>query len=352
MITLLSTIIVIGIIVFVHEFGHFAMAKLGGVIVEKFSIGFPPTIFKKKFGETEYAIGAIPFGGYVKLAGEDADRADKPPRPGELSSRPRWIRALIMVAGPTMNFVLAVFLFWAIIAFHGVGEMSHSPVVGGVVEGAPADSAGIEPLDSIIAIDGTPIDSWESLARFVHARPEQELAVEFLRGETRFTRTVIPAREEMMTDTGKVEVGLIGIQPNIAFEPMGVFRAIPASLILMGDVLTGMVDFFRKIFTAGIERGDIGGPILIARMAGASARSGWATFFFFLAALSVNLGILNLLPLPALDGGQLVLIGVEALRRKPLSFKVRVAIQQVGFLIIVALMLYVTFNDIFMLFSR
>ncbi len=352
MTTLVSTIIVISVIVFVHEFGHFAMSKLGGVRVEKFSLGFPPAIFKKRVGETLYSIGAIPFGGYVKLAGEDAERADKPPLPYELSAKPKWIRASIMLAGPLMNFVLALILFWAVIAFHGMGSMSETAVIGGIVEGAPADSAGLEPLDSIVAIDGAPVASWNDLSEIIHARPGEAVELSLVRAGSALAVKVIPKPEKISSDSGEAVIGLIGIQPNIVFEPLGFFKAIPASFSLLYEVLGSMVLFFKKIFSSGVEKGDIGGPILIARMAGASAKAGWASFLFFLAALSVNLGILNLLPLPALDGGQLVLIGIEALRRKTLSFKTRIIIQQLGFLFIIALMIYITFSDVSLLFGK
>ncbi|MCK5833008.1 RIP metalloprotease RseP [bacterium] len=352
MITLLSTIIVISVIVFVHEFGHFAMSKLGGVRVEKFSIGFPPTLLKKTIGETVYAIGAIPFGGYVKLAGENAERADKPPLPHELSARPKWIRASIMIAGPFMNFVLAIFLFWAVIAFHGMGDVSSNAVIGGVIEGTPADSAGVIASDSIVSIDGIAIASWDQLAEYVHNKPNERIVFSLSRADEIITLPIVPAEQEFSTDSGAIKIGLIGIQPNIDFTPMGALRAVPASFALMGDVFVSMASFFKKIFTSGVSKGDIGGPILIAKMAGASAKSGWASFLFFLAALSVNLGLLNLLPLPALDGGQLLLVAIEAITRKPLSFKIRIAIQQIGFLLILALMIYVTFNDITTLFGK
>lgn len=349
MITIFATIIVLSVIVFVHEMGHFLMAKLGGVKVERFSIGFPPTILKKKFGETEYAIGAIPFGGYVKMAGEYREEETEP-EPGELESKSVGIRAAIMAAGPAMNVILAVVLFWAVLAFHGMGEVSNKTLVGGVMEDAPADSAGVEAGDSIALVDGTSFADWQGLSTFVHDRPEEKLAFTLVRGDEIFTREITPRPREFDTDSGTIRVGLIGIQPEVSFEAAGPLAAIPASFGMFGEVLRAMKQFIAKLFGPGLDKGDLGGPVMIGKLAGASARSGWAPFLFFMAALSINLAILNLLPFPALDGGHLAFLAVEAIRRKPLSLKVRMALQQIGIILILALMVYVTVSDISTLF--
>ena len=352
MITIIATIIVISLIVIVHEFGHFAMAKLGGVGVEKFSIGFPPTIVKKRIGETVYAIGAIPFGGYVKLSGENPEGDKVERRPHDLLAKPIWVRALIMLAGPLMNFVLAFVLFWAVLAFHGSGDVSEDAVVGAVMIDSPADSAGLTARDRIVSLDGTPIESWNEMAEYVHARAGEPIHLDIARGDSEFVVTVVPAAREVTTDTGVISIGLIGIQPDITFTPKGIFAALPGSFSMMGEILIAMGDFVVKIFSTGIQKGDVGGPVLIAKMAGMSAQAGWASFLFFIAALSLNLGLLNLLPFPVLDGGQLTFLAIEAVRRKPLSFKVRMAVQQVGMIIILALMVYVTFNDVSLIFGK
>jgi regulator of sigma E protease len=352
MITFIATIIVISVLVFVHEFGHFAMAKLGGVRVEKFSIGFPPTLFKRKIGETIYAIGAIPFGGYVKLAGENSEKDGGEPKPHDLNAKPIWIRASIMAAGPFMNIVFALFLFWVVLAFHGIGEVSGEPIVGGVVIDSPADSAGIIALDRMISLDGEPIDSWGDMADYVHARAGETLDFGIVREDSEFVLAVVPVMHEVSTETGLASIGLVGIQPNIEFVAAGILAAVPGSFTMMWEILAMMGDFIGRLFSTGIQKGDIGGPLLIAKMAGMSAQAGWASFLFFMAALSINLGLMNLLPFPVLDGGQLAFLAVEAIRRKPLSLKVRLAIQQVGMILILALMVYVTFNDVSLIFGN
>ena len=351
MLTLFATIILLGVVIFIHELGHFIAAKIGKVKVEKFSIGFPPTIISKRFGETEYAIGAIPFGGYVRMAGEKPDSTDLIPEPGDLSGKPVLTRAFIIAAGPIMNIALAFFLFWAVLSFHGTGYISDAPVIGGIIPDSPADTAGLVENDTVLSVNDIEVSSWGQIAEIVHPRPGEETAFMIKRADSVFAINITPIMREVATDTGKTEMGLIGIQPTVFFEPMGPLRGIFPSVLLLGDVFAAIWQFVTKALSTGLEEGDVGGPVLIAKMAGASAQSGWAAFLFFMAALSVNLGILNLIPIPVLDGGHLAFLFIETLRRKPVSFKFRLVAQQVGFLIIIALMIYVTVNDIFFVFK-
>lgn len=347
MTTILATVIVLGTLVFIHELGHFLAAKFFGVKVEKFSIGFPPTILSKKVGETEYAIGAIPVGGYVRLAGENPMEEGYEPSDRDLPAKSIGARVVIISAGSLMNIVLAFVLFWTVLAFHGMGEISESPVVGGVFQDAPADSAGLMPGDSILSVAGVDVSHWSEMSKLVHPRVSQKTEFALVRDDSAFTVVITPAPTTARTDSGEIAIGLIGIQPGIRYRAMGVFNAIPASFAMFGEIFASIGMFFDRLFSSGLEKGDVGGPVLIAKMAGMSARAGWAALLFFMAALSINLAILNLLPFPVLDGGHLVYIAIEAIRKKPVSIKAKLVAQQIGFLILFALMIYVTVNDIF-----
>jgi len=347
MITILATIIILGTLILVHELGHFVAAKLCGVRVEKFSLGFPPTLLSKKFGETEYGIGAIPFGGYIRMTGDGSNGEVGEPQIGDLHSKSRCARAFIVSAGSLMNLLLAVVIFWVIIAFHGLGEVSKSAVIGGVVMDSPADSAGLVTGDSIIAINNETIAGWDEMASMVHPRTGLNTEFRVARDDSIFIIAITPGGHVVAAADGEKEIGLIGIQPSVFYKPAGVLKAVPGAFALFGEIFLSIGDFIEKIIDSGIQRGDIGGPVLIAKMAGVSARAGWAAFLFFMAALSINLGILNMLPFPVLDGGHLVYLGIEAIRRKPLSLKAKLVAQQIGVLILLALMFYVTVNDIF-----
>jgi len=349
-VTILATIVVLGPIVFIHELGHFLAAKFSGVKVHRFSLGFPPTIFKKKVGETEYALGAIFFGGYVKMEGENPQEETEP-SPRSLNSKPIGIRAIIMAAGSFMNIIFAIFLLWFIIAFHGMGEVSELPVIGQVVEDSPADSAGLMDNDMVLSIDGQRVSRWEDMSDIVHVNAGKKMQFEIERGDSVFVSSIVPAMQQVQTDTGMANYGLIGIAPSVQYQASGVFRAVPETFVLMGDIIKSVGLFVKKIFTSGLNKSDVGGPVMIAAMAGASARAGWAALLFFMAALSINLGILNLFPFPVLDGGHLVFLLIEAIRKKPLSIKVRLIAQQIGVLFILALMVYVTINDLFTVFG-
>jgi len=349
--TIIATIILLGPIIFFHELGHFLAAKLSGVTVEKFSLGFPPTIISKRIGETEYALGAIPFGGYVRMRGEIPGNQEYQPSQGDLSSKSIPVRAIILAAGSIMNFVLAIFLFWAVLAFHGTTEASQAATVGSVIPESPADSAGLVEGDSVVQISGMLVSNWDEMAEIVHPSHGKMLNFEIMRGDSAIIIGITPASHTVATDTGLITVGLIGIGPAAINRPMGVFAAVPGAFIMLGNVFGAMWQFAGKAFETGLEPGDVGGPVLISKMAGISARLGWATFIFFMAALSVNLGILNLLPFPVLDGGHLLFLCIEGIRRRPVSIKIRLAAQQIGFLIIVAFMIYITFNDFFVIFG-
>jgi len=351
MTTIWATILLLGILIFVHEFGHFIAAKLFKIRVERFSIGYPPRMIGKQIGETDYCLSWIPFGGYVKIAGmvdESLDKAqlEKPPEPWEFRSRPWYQKFLVILAGPLMNILLAYFIFAGAILHNGMGEVSTEPQIGGVIEGEPADLAGMQKGDRIVSIDGKPIHTWRDIADVVHSAPEQSLNISWTRGDSLFSANIVPVRQKIPSDGDIKEVGLIGIDAVVTMRKASVLEAMKfggENIYYWGKLVLVSI---AKLISGRESIRSIAGPVLIAKMAGESARSGFDTFIGFLAFLSLNLGILNLLPIPVLDGGHLVLIHIEGIIRRSISVKVKLLIQQIGMLLIFALTIFVLYHDI------
>lgn len=351
MTTIWATILLLGILIFVHEFGHFIAAKLFRIRVERFSIGYPPRMIGKKIGETDYCLSWIPFGGYVKIAGmvdESLDKAqlEKPPEHWEFRSRPWYQKFLVILAGPMMNILLAYFVFAGAILYNGMGEVSSEPLIGGVVQGEPADRAGLKEGDRIVSIDGKSIKTWGDIADVVHNAPEKPLSVSWAREDSLYSATIVPVRTKIPSDGDIREVGLIGIDAVVTMRKASLFEALEfggKNIYYWGKLVLVSI---AKLISGRESIRSIAGPVLIAKMAGESARSGFETFIGFLAFLSLNLGILNLLPIPVLDGGHLVIIHIEGIIRKSISVKVKLLIQQIGMILIFALTIFVLYQDI------
>ncbi|MBN1754810.1 RIP metalloprotease RseP [bacterium] len=349
-ITIFATIVLLGVLIFIHELGHFLAAKFRGVRVLKFSLGLPPTLISKKIGETEYCISLIPFGGYVKLAGEELGE-EKGDEPWMLSSKKTWERLLVMAAGSFMNLLLGFALIWGIFFFRGLPEPNYEyAIVGTVLEESPAADLGLQPKDRIISIDGLPVKSWNDMVELIHSKPEQTLFLEWQRGEDVFAESVKTMAGTVPSEDSSQQVGLIGISPEVIFQKLPFFKAFYQAGQTTGEMLTMMFQFLGSALRGRVSLDDVGGPVLIAQVAGQTARAGLISFLFFMAALSINLALINMLPIPILDGGRILILLVEAVNRKPLKFKTRMIVQQIGLLIIVVLTLFITVNDIFRIF--
>lgn len=436
MTTVLFFIIALGILIFVHEFGHFIIAKRQGVKVEAFSFGFGPRLIGIKRGETDYRISAFPLGGYVKMLGEDPSDPEAN-NPRSFTNKNVWQRTKIVFAGPAMNFVLCLLLM-PIVFMIGrpqpayldqspvvIGVRADSPAqqvgfrkgdrivsinekevgnwetvlnkvllatpgkemeiavernglveqyrptigqlpemqggylgiepmlflgneakIDGVTPGGPADRAGMESGDKIVALNGKRVTDWLDLTQRVNENGENTAAITVEREGRQKTFQVTP---EFNDDYNR---WLIGIRKDRrSGVPMVVKRYGPIQAIVKGTqenikLFFLTLDVLKRLVTLQLSYKVLGGPIIIAKTSAAAASSGMAPFIFFLSFLSLQLAILNLLPIPVLDGGHLVFLGFEAIRRKPLSIRVREIATQVGFLILVSLMLLVTFNDI------
>ncbi len=337
----------LGILVFVHELGHFLVAKRLGIRVLKFSLGFGPALVKWTRGETEYAVSAIPLGGYVKLHGEDPDEElDEADRGRSFSARPVAHRMATVIAGPLMNFALAVVVF-AVVSLFGTPVLQ--PVVGTVSPEMPAAAAGVRTGDRVLAIDGVAIASWDELAETIAGSTAPELSLLVARGDETLTLAVAPTRQTAQNLLGEVvDRPMIGISPagevEVRRDPLWMAPWIGVQQTAKWTWLT--VEVLGKMVVGRVSPRTLGGPIAIAQMAGETAQAGLLSFLFLVAVLSVNLGVLNLLPIPVLDGGHLLFFGVEAVRGRPVQLKHREAAQQAGLAILLVLMVYVFYNDI------
>jgi len=425
MITLISSIFVLGVVIFFHELGHFLAAKREGIKVEQFSLGFPPKLFGFKRGETEYLISAIPVGGYIKMAGENPDEELKG-EPWEFRSASVGKRMRIVVAGPFFNFIVGFVLF-SVIAMIGVptysnivgkvekdspaqiagilkgdkiikinnnrvnnwteltriisqssgkieliilrnnkkikkelklikdekyGEIGISPYVSAkirnVIKGHPAQKAGLKRDDVITSINGTQISQWEEMAEIIRKSPGKELVFGIKRKEKQMTIKIIPDAKLGYDDKKKkeIKVGSIGI--TSCYE---VYRVNPLVALWYGLVQTLVVIqiifvTLWQLICGSLSYKLLAGPIGIVQMSGEQAQLGLIYLLGFIAMLSVNLGVINLLPLPVLDGGHVIFLTIEKLRKKAMSVKTQTAIQWIGISIIICLIIFITHNDI------
>ena len=348
MIYFLSFLAVLGILIFVHEFGHFLVARRLGVGVTKFSFGFGPKLAGFQRGETEYLISAIPLGGYVKLVGEN-DGEEIPPEQQEKAfcNKPVWVKMAVVAAGPIGNLLFAFLVFWGI--FLG-GVPVLTPKIGDVMPDTPAARAGLKAGDLIVRIGEKKITTWDELAAGIkESGAGKGLPLTIRRGEEEIRVTVTPEIREGRTIFGeRVDGPKIGVvaSKEIIQRKINPVAAVGRAAEETWRITHLTVLTVGKLVMRVIPSDSLGGPILIAQMAGDQAREGVSPFVYFLGLLSVNLGILNLLPIPILDGGHLLFFSIEALRRKPLSPQARMMAQQVGLALILMLTALVFYNDI------
>lgn len=373
--TIIAVVVVLGGLIFFHELGHFAVARGLGMGVSTFSLGFGPKILKYRKGKTEYALSLVPLGGYVALVGE-SDPKDIPEgftQQESFALRPAWQRLLVVAAGPIANIVLAWLLCWAL-AF-GWGTPVLLPQVGGVVQNGPADKAGIRPGDTILSINGHAVADWQTMADAITRSNGKTLSVTLSRQDvapqadtqTRADATenpdqgmivsvdLTPERATRKTIFGEDESAwLIGIRNSGAVRLVHHGFADAASA---GAAQTyGMVSLTWQSFVKLAERvvplDQVGGPIMIMQMVGEQAHEGIAGLLALAALISINLGILNLLPIPVLDGGQIVFCLWEIIFRRPLNARLQEYAMRAGIALLVALMLLATYNDLWRILKK
>ena len=351
--SILAFIVVLGILIFFHEFGHFLIARLFGVGVEKFSLGFGPRLLGRKVGITDYRLSAIPLGGYVKMVGEEPDSELDPNEiPISFTHKHVLKRMLIVAAGPVFNILLAMIIF--AVTFMTVGVFIRQASVGDVTKDSPAARAGLMKGDRITSINNTDISNWDEMAEQINRSQGEALSVDVLRDDESLQMEIVP---ELRTTTNilgeKIERHVIGITWSGMTDTrqLSFTGAIGQSLVQTYRVVELMVVILSKVITGDISTDTIGGPIMIAQMAGDQAKEGVGNLIWFIAIISINLAIINLLPIPVLDGGHLLFFMIEAVKGSPVSIKVREVAQQVGLLILILLMILVIYNDVTRLFS-
>ncbi|MFN3821011.1 MAG: RIP metalloprotease RseP [bacterium] len=340
---------VIGVVVLVHELGHFVAAKMSGVRVEAFSIGFPPKILRWHRRGTEYSLGLIPLGGYVKLAGmSDESLAEGDPNdPRGFNRQPFYRKLFIITAGVLMNFVLG-WLFYSLVVYgEGVSKLEGTRVTM-VSPDYPAYQAGIEVGDEIIEVGGVPIKNWQEMVEIIRHSPNIPLLVQFRRGDSLLSTEIIPKpTREFDLSTGKMEVvGKIGVMGTWTTEKVGLLAALGYGARQTAWVVRLNLISLKALLSGQAGLKELTGPLGIARMSEGAARAGMISFLSFIALISVSIGFLNLLPIPMLDGGHLIFIVVEAILRRQIPEKVKLHLIRIGLALLIALVLLVSYFDL------
>lgn len=356
----LAFLFVLSVVVFFHELGHFLVARWCGVSVKTFSIGFGREIwgFDDRYG-TRWRLAWIPLGGYVKFM--DDDSAASTPSAGALRNmteaeksgsfhlKPVWQRAAVVAAGPIANFLLAIAIFGVIFSIYGITTLE--PRIGTVVAGSPAEKGGFKPGDLVVRIQGEKIDDFADLQRIVSTSPEQDLEFVVDRGGKELALVVRPRlTEHQDVISGKVRSPIIGITSAPGAERVhrrvGIFEALTLGVDRTVNIVTGTLGYVVDVFRGRQSADQLGGPIRIADVSGQVAKFGLQPLLQLVAVISVSVGLINLFPIPLLDGGHLLFYAIEAVRRRPLSERTQEIGFRIGLAIVLMLMVFATLNDL------
>ena len=351
--TIITLVIVLGIIILFHEIGHFVSAKKMGVDVEEFGVGFPPRIFGKKYKGTIYSLNWIPIGGFVKIKGEQGEGKDDP---RSFASKKIWRRAIILSAGVFMNFVLAFIIFS--ISF-GIGsptiiDESISPntkikdekiQIVEVVDDSPADRAELKVGDIIISLDNKSIKETEDFSQYTAKKTGQEIILKIKRGDQELEKKLTPEKDE------ELERGIVGVwlvKTGLVSYPwyQSIWMGLKSTVSITWQILVALYEIIKNLLITHQTAVDIAGPVGIAVITGQVAKMGFVYILQFAALLSINLAIINFLPFPALDGGRVLFLVIEKIRGKPVNRKVEATIHNIGFILLILLLVFITFKDV------
>lgn len=361
LITIIVAILILGILIFAHELGHFVSAKKAGVKVEEFGFGFPPRIFSFKKGETTYSLNLVPIGGFVKIYGEERDEKETKSK-FAFYNKPAWVRAIILMAGVFMNLVIAA-IFLAIV--NGIGiptiiengqEISAKNIqiqIIEVVKNSPAEAAGIKIGDSIQEIsfgtESLAVGTIEEVQNFISLHIEEKIQIKIRRGDEEIITSVVPRSNP---PEGEGATGIAMAKTGLVSHPW--YEAIWLGIKTTGELVVTMIGLFylliKTLILKGTMIGEVAGPVGIYNMTTHMVKLGWVYVLQFAAILSINLAILNALPFPALDGGRLLFLLIEKIKGKPIKFKTERTANAIGFAILILLMIVVTFRDVIKLF--
>jgi regulator of sigma E protease len=344
----ISFIVVLGSLIIVHEFGHFIVAKWSGVGVLKFSVGFGPKLFGRTVNGTEYVLSAIPLGGFVKMVGEDPEATEPVDPRISFSHQSVWKRIAIVMAGPVFNLLFAFLIFTVVLGIYGQRVPLEQARIGVVTKDMPAARAGLQADDLVTAINGNPVRTWDELSTAIRASGGAAVNLYVQRGDQVVPVVVTPEARPEKSIFGEA-IGttyLIGIERGFALVPVGPLEAVANGAEQTVWWCRTLIMSVVKIVQGRIPAQEIGGPILIAQAAGQQAQIGLESLLLFIAVISINLGVLNLLPIPILDGGHLLFFVLEIVMRRPLDLRHREIAQQVGLVILISLMAFAFYNDI------
>ncbi len=355
MLAIFSFLIVITTLVFIHELGHYLAARSVGVRVEKFYIGF--NLFglgiKKTINNTEYGIGLFPLGGYVKVAGiiDESMDANHQYKDDEFQSKNTIQKIWIMSAGVIMNFILAIFIFAHLTYYYGINEPDPRAIVGSICEGCPSEIIGLQENDLIISINGNIINDWSDLTKNIHNKPNQIIYIEWIRDGITFSDSLKTISNPQLIDDEIIDVGMIGISPIIHNKKSTIFQAFYYGSNQTISLLKFTWNSLLGLLKGNISIKEMAGPIMIAKIAGETASSGAYALLSLMAMLSINLGLINILPVPGLDGGHVMIALIEGILNRDLSLKTKLNIQKIGIILLMTLMLTIMINDVLRLIN-
>ncbi len=342
--TIILFILILGAIIFVHEFGHFLFAKLTDVYVYEFSLGMGPKLFSKKGKETEYCIRAIPIGGFVQLAGEEIDDDKKIPKNRKLFAKKAWERFLVMFFGAGFNFLFAILLLFLIALFSGAQNLE--PIIAKIDKGSAAYVAGLEKGDRIVEVNGKDISTIDDVSLYLAiSKPGDTVSMVVLKDGVERKISVTPKKK---TVKGKTKYHY-GIDMKTT-KYYGLIPAVKYTFVKTKSLFKQMAITVGYLFTGGISVNQLSGPVGIYSIVGEQSKSGLASILYLVAFLSINVGFINLLPLPAFDGGHILFIIIEKIKGSPVDRRTENMIHTVGLFLLMLLMVYITFNDILKLF--
>ena len=370
--TMIAFLITLGVLVFVHEWGHYQFARWGGMKVNRFGIGFPPWIYTRRHNNIDYSIGALPIGGMVDIAGLGSEeemvattkgaeittrraRPDMPHGQKQFQDATLGWRFWTLFAGPLMNFIFAIVVFVGVYSMAGVPLEAGTNKVLTVTPGDPAATAGIKPGDLIVSIDNVPTSDTEQIKKQIRGSGGKAITLRVKRGDTVLRKTVQPVFKDLPKFEGGTErspaIGVgFHLDPNkVQYQKVGVLTAMDMGWRQAAGISLQILTIIKRAFTGNLsaqEKRDVGGPVRIAQAVGQMAESGWIASLLFAAGLSVNLGLMNLLPFPALDGGRILFLGYELIARRPVDAKKETMVHTVGMVMLLAFMLFITVRDV------